>query len=67
MEGWTCIFTTNHLHEAELIKGMLEEHQIVAITVNKQDSVYLIGDVELYVNVDEAFLAMQIINKLNRE
>lgn len=45
MEGWTCIFTTNHLHEAELIKGMLEEHQIVAITVNKQDSVYLIGEI----------------------
>ncbi len=61
MEGWTCIFTSAYIHEIELLRGILEDHQIKAIVVNKQDSSYLFGEIELYVSVEDAFNAIQII------
>lgn len=67
MEGWVKIFASAHLHECELVKGMLEDNQITAITVNKQDSVYLFGEIELYVSVEDAFEANHLINMLHGE
>lgn len=48
-EDWVLIFETNKDFEAELIKGMLKEHDIEVFVMNKQDSLYLIGNFELYV------------------
>ncbi|PKP48702.1 MAG: hypothetical protein CVT94_07475 [Bacteroidetes bacterium HGW-Bacteroidetes-11] len=67
MDGWTCVYTTSFLHEAELVKGMLEENQITAFLINKQDSVYLFGDIEVHVSTDNAFTATQLINNRDRE
>lgn len=67
MEGWSCIYTTTFLHKAELIKGMLEESLITAIIVNKQDSAYLFGDIELHVPNVSAFEATQIIKSIEGE
>ena len=61
MDGWTCIYTTTFIHEAELIRGMLEENRITAFLVNKQDSVYLIGEIEIHVPNADAFEATQLI------
>ncbi|MFH1121399.1 MAG: DUF2007 domain-containing protein [Bacteroidota bacterium] len=61
MEGWVCIYTSVRLHEVEMIRVILGENQITAIIVNKQDSIYLIGEIELYVSFDDAFRAKQII------
>lgn len=65
MEGWTCVFSSGNLQEAEIIRGLLEDNQITAILINKQDSVYLFGDIEVYVSVEDAFNANQIINTPN--
>jgi hypothetical protein len=67
MEGWTLVYMGNKIHEIELIKAQLQEFNIVSVIVNKQDSVYLIGDIELYVNVEDAFTANQLINKFRSE
>lgn len=67
MEGWTLVYTGVKIHEAELIKSLLENSNITSVIVNKQDSIYLIGDIELYVPVEDAFNANQIINKLTSE
>ena len=67
MEGWVRVFSSNHLHEAELVRGMLGDNQITAIVVNKQDSFYLFGEVELYVSVEDAFQANQLINNQESE
>jgi Putative prokaryotic signal transducing protein len=61
MDGWVCVFTSVQLQEVEMIRGILDEHQIIAIIVNKQDSVYLFGEIELHVSFDDAFNAKQII------
>ncbi|HAH58135.1 MAG: DUF2007 domain-containing protein [Lentimicrobium sp.] len=67
MEGWVKIFASGQLHECELVKGMLADNNITAIIVNKQDSVYLFGEIELYVSVEDAFEANHLINLLHRE
>lgn len=67
MEGWTLIYTGNKIHEVDFIKGILEDNNIVSVVVNKQDSVYFIGEIELYVSTQDAFNANQLINNLRSE
>ena len=41
---------------------MLEENGITAILMNKQDSSYLFGKIELYVNENDEAIANVLIN-----
>ena len=53
---WVKLFITGNPVQAEITKQMLEEHGVVAVIINKQDSSYRFGQVELYVHEsDEAF------------
>lgn len=53
---WVKIFITANPVQAEISKQMLEEHGVAAVVINKQDSSYRFGQVELYVHEsDEAF------------
>lgn len=67
MEGWTLVYTGNKIQEVDFIKGFLEDNSIISVVVNKQDSVYFIGDIELYVSTEDAFNANQLINNLRSE
>lgn len=67
MEGWTLVYRGSKIHEVNFIKGLLEQNNITSVIVNKQDSAYMIGDIELYVTVEDAFNANQIINNLRSE
>ena len=49
MKDWFKLYTTRNYIEANIVKGMLEENNIHTIIFNKQDSVYLVGEIELYV------------------
>jgi hypothetical protein len=63
MEGkWIIIFSSADAFRIEMMKGLLAEHNIESVVVNKKDSAYLFGEVELYVSVDDAFIANQIIS-----
>lgn len=63
-KGWTNICTTTDSFKIELIKGMLQEHHIHAVAINKKDSSYLVfGSIELYVKEQDAAKAQQLINK----
>jgi hypothetical protein len=67
MEGWTCVYSGTQLHEAVFIKDFLEGNNITTVIMNKHDSLYLIGEIDLYVSVEDAFNANQLINKLKSE
>jgi len=60
-KNWTKIYSTGVAYKAELLKGLLFENDIEAIIVNKQDSAYLFGELELYVSAEEAVKAKHII------
>lgn len=52
-ENWVLLKTTSDDFTAEIIKGMLEENQIETVVMNKRDSEFLLGEVELYVHSND--------------
>lgn len=59
------IFSSSQPYKAELVKQMLVNHNIQSFLVNKQDSAYKFGVVELYVNRDNVIRAKKLIQELD--
>jgi hypothetical protein len=66
-KNWVKIYSTTAHYNAELIKGLLLENGIESVIINKQDSSYLFGELELYVNSDDAIQAKHIITTQEQE
>ena len=65
---WVCIFKTNRMFEAELIKNNLEHSGIPCAIINKQDRSYLaFGEIEINVPEDQKEEALLIINNRSEE
>lgn len=63
MSSWKRIYRTRDRIKAEIVKDVLQDRGITAITVNKQDSAYVVlGEFEIHVPVDEVIEALKIIN-----
>ncbi len=67
MDNWQKIYATRQWAEASIIQGMLEENSIPVQVMNKQDSSFNFGDIELYVPGHLGETAKQLIatNMLN--
>ena len=61
---WVRIFESPDEMKVEIARQLLEENQIASAIINKRDRVYLIGDVELYVNRDMVIKAKAVIKDL---
>ena len=57
------IFSSGSLYQAELIRQMLHDHDIPAFTLNKQDSFYKFGEIEIYVHRDHVIRAKLLIKE----
>ena len=57
------IYSAGKLYLAELIKQMLSDHDIQSFIVNKQDSAYKFGDIELFVHRDDVMKAKMLIRE----
>ena len=62
MNGWTVIYTDGFPPAVELRRAVLEEHGIPAVVLNKRDSSYLFGFVELLVQVEDVPRAESLIS-----
>jgi len=60
-ENWVLIHRTDMMHKAEIIKAILVDCEINCVIVNKKDSSYLFGDIEIYVHANDAVQAKTII------
>lgn len=65
-EQFILIATAADIYEGEIIRGMLEENGIEASLINKKDSEFLIGEVEVYVPADQVNQSREIL-KLHDE
>ena len=64
MENLKCVYTTDQVYQAELVKGYLAGEDIEAVIFNKKDSAYTIfGDVEVYVQQEDENLAIELIKE----
>jgi hypothetical protein len=57
------VYTTNKLFEAELLKNYLSDNGVISFSIDKRDSSYLFGEIEIYVNRDEVIKAKLLIEK----
>ncbi len=57
------IFSTDQLYEAEIVKQMLIDNEITAFIMNKKDSFYKFGDIELYVHRNNAIRSKKLIQE----
>ncbi len=62
-KDWVNIYNSAQVNNIEIVKGVLAENGIQAIDINKKDSSYLFGEIELYVNRKDALRAIHIIEK----
>ena len=65
MKDWVCIYTSKNLPGAEIIKKLLSFNEINSVVINKQDSSYRFGDVEVYVNRDDVVKAKFVLKENN--
>jgi len=57
------VYTTNLDFHAELLKQFLFDNGIVAFSIDKRDSSYLFGSIEVYVDRDDVIKAKVLIKK----
>ncbi len=50
-DNWTVAYSTSKPWQAEIAKQILEDNGIAAVIINKQDSSYLFGEAEVYVDI----------------
>lgn len=64
-DHWELVFSTSLPYQAEIVKSLLLENDIISVIINKQDSSYLtFGEIELYVKRNDILSAKQIINTI---
>ena len=61
------IYATGDPVAAEIIRQMLEEHDIPALIMNKQDRIYKFGDIEIYTHRDLVIRAKKLIQEFENK
>ena len=65
--NWIRIYTSTDPFKIELLKGFLDQNNIVAMSINKKDSSYLaFGEIELLVYAKDVMKAKILIKKQER-
>lgn len=63
MEEWIKIYSFESQHQAEIIKSILQQNDVKAVIVNAKDSLFMIGEYELYVTKDLEKKAQAIVDE----
>lgn len=66
-KNWVCVFRTQTDYVAEISKDVLAGEGIQSVVINKQDSNYHFGKLELYVDRDKAIRAKHLLSNIEKE
>ncbi len=61
--NWILVHSANKEYLAEMIRQMLADNGIESFIINKKDSNYLFGDIEIYTLPDNVMRAKLLIEK----
>lgn len=64
---WQTVFKTENPQRAEIVKAILIEKGLQPIIINKKDSAYLFGLMEVQVSADEILKSIRIIENIKFE
>lgn len=60
-QNWQMVYSSQFDHKVEIVHAILKDMEIDSVIVNKKDSAYLFGEIELYVHPDNVLKAKRII------
>ena len=63
--GWERVYATDKLHMVSIVRSLLKENDIDSIEVNKKDSSYAFGDIEIFVKEENVIFAKILIQQNN--
>ena len=63
MEDWVKIQSFDRIHQAEWRKDLLESNDIRAVVINERDSIFLMGEIKLYVRKEDEKKALALIEE----
>ncbi|MGD2033747.1 MAG: DUF2007 domain-containing protein [Bacteroidales bacterium] len=64
-KNWVCIFSTSTLYRAEIAKDLLHDNDVDAVIINKKDSNYQFGILEVYVERNNAIRSKHILKNVS--
>ncbi len=65
-KNWVSVYSTGMRHLAELAKQMLLDNGIPAVIVNRKDSSYLFGEIEIFVRRKDVIKAKYYIEQFEK-
>jgi hypothetical protein len=60
------VYTTNKLFEAELMQQYLANQGVIAFVLNKMDSAYHFGEIEILVEPDDVIKSKKLIEEFSK-
>ena len=60
-DNWSVVYSYNVLYHVEILKSVLQDNDIESVIINRVDSNYLFGDIDLYVSNENLERAKEII------
>lgn len=63
-KDWVTIFTSHDRMNIELVKQILTEHDLTVVEINKTDSAYHFGRMNLFIHASDFASAIEIINRI---
>ncbi len=63
MKNWVKLESYSRLHQAELRKDILEDNKIPSVIINEKDSLFLLGEIELFVKKYDEAKARELIDE----
>jgi adenylosuccinate synthase len=66
-DNWEVIYTTNQVYDADIVKEVMADNDIECVIMNKLDSSYGFGEIEVCVSTENTFKAKQLILEFKGE
>jgi hypothetical protein len=60
-KGWRKIYQTQNAYHAEIVRQVMEKENITCVVLNKQDSSFFFGNIEIYVKEEDTDKAQLLI------
>lgn len=59
--SWVNILSSSSAYEVEIVAALLRDNEIDCVVVNQKDSMYLFGEVQLFVGPENVSRARELI------
>ena len=64
-KDWVLVYSTGKAYIATLLSEVFNDNNITCDIINKKDSSFLVGDVEVYVNIKDKDKALELVKEFN--